>query len=580
MAFPTAFTDELMQRSDIVDIVGSYVSLATKGGRLWGLCPFHNEKTPSFKVDADKQVYYCFGCGKGGGVVNFIMEIENLDYPDAVRYLARRAGLEVPEDDKYTSTFARKKAICDLNRDAARFFYDTLIAEQGKPGMEYLAGSRQLKTGTIKKFGLGYAPDSWDALSKAMTEKGYSFENLTDAGLASARKNGNGIYDRFRARVMFPIIDVTGNIIGFSGRVLDGSEPKYINTPETLAYNKGSNLYGMNLAKKSKAGNLILAEGNLDVISLHQAGFDSAVASCGTALTESQVKLISKYTDNVVIAYDGDEAGVNAAKKAINLLSKADVSIKVLKLGDCKDPDEFIKKYGADGFKKLLEKSENHIEYQLSAVMGKYNLSDDDQKVMFLKEATALIAALNNRIEREVYGARVAEAASVSLEALKNEIETTRKRNLSRERKKEQQAVLAPEKSIQPKTRELKYKNVKSARAEEMLIRIVSADPSYFAMAERLGAEDFSSEVLGRAFSGLKNRWYQGQATAVAALESEFSREEMAHLISVVQEDADLLFADKAVGDCVNIIKSESEKREGSTAEERLRAMMNQKKAK
>ena len=401
MAFPENFITELTERNDIVDVVSSYVRLSKRSGaNLFGLCPFHSEKTPSFSVSPDKQIYHCFGCGKGGGVINFIMEVENLSFPEAVEFLAKRAGMPMPEETNDRESRKRARMLA-LNKEAARFFYSQLSTPAGAAACDYMR-QRQLSPATARNFGLGFAPDSWNSLTDAMKAKGFTEQELAEAGLARRGKSG-GVYDTFRNRLMFPVIDVRGNVIGFSGRILGEGEPKYMNSPETLVFNKSRNLFALNLAKKSKCGYIILSEGNIDVASLHQAGFDSAVASLGTSLTPEQARLISRYTDQVIIAYDNDGAGIKAAQRAIGILEKLDLKVKVLRLEGVKDPDEFIKRKGPEAFRKLLEGSENQIDYRLRQVTAKYDLSVDEQKVDFLKEATELVARLPGTVERQVY---------------------------------------------------------------------------------------------------------------------------------------------------------------------------------
>ena len=411
MAFPAAFIDELIVRNPIEDVVSQYVELKRKGGRLFGLCPFHGEKTASFSVSPDAQLYYCFGCHKGGGVINFIMDIEGLSYPDAVRFLANRAGLEVPEDEAYRSQYKLQERLWALCRDAARYYRRQLFSPEGKQAVEYIVG-RGLSRQTVTNFGLGFAPPGWSGLLDAMKEMGYSVDELMAAGLALRSQKSGGAYDRFRNRLMFPIIDIRGNVIGFGGRVMDDSTPKYLNSPESTIFNKRKNLFAMNVAKKSKLGYIILTEGYMDAIALHQYGFDSAVASLGTALTEEHANLLSKYTEQIVLTYDSDEAGQNATRRAVPILEKAGLKVKILRMEGAKDPDEFLKKFGADRFRLLLERSENHAEYQLQTLERRYDLSLDEQRVAFLSEAAQMIAGLPSAIEREVYGARAAQSAS------------------------------------------------------------------------------------------------------------------------------------------------------------------------
>ena len=329
MAFPASFIDELIARNPIEEVVGQYVSLKRSGSNMFGLCPFHGEKTASFSVSPDKGICYCFGCHKGGGVINFMMEIEGLSYPDAVRSLAKRAGMEVPEDEQYQSRYRAQERLWALMKEAGRFFHEQLYAPVGAACREYIS-KRGLTKSIVTQFGIGYAPDSWNALVDAMRKKGYTDQELRAADLVG-EKNGR-VYDRFRNRLMFPIIDVRGNVVGFGGRVLDKSEPKYLNSNETLIFNKRKNLFGLNFAKKTKQPNIILVEGNIDVVTLHQFGFDNAVASLGTSLTEDQVTLLSRYTEEVILTYDGDEAGQRAAKRAIPMLEKAGIKVRVLQV--------------------------------------------------------------------------------------------------------------------------------------------------------------------------------------------------------------------------------------------------------
>ena len=410
MAFPPAFLDELNARNPIEDVVGQYVALTRRGSNLFGLCPFHGEKTPSFSVAPEKGIFYCFGCHKGGGVVNFIMEIENLTYGDAVRFLAKRAGLEVPDDGAYQSQYKKKERLWALCRAAAQFYHAQLKTPAGEEARAYLQ-KRGVSGQTVTRFGLGYSPNRWTALLDVMTAKGYTKEELLEAGLLSQNRDKGTLYDRFRNRLMFPIIDVRGNVIGFGGRVMDDSTPKYLNSPETIIFNKRRNLFAMNVVKKSKREFIILTEGYMDAIALHQYGFDCAVASLGTSLTQEHADMLSKYTDELVLTYDGDEAGQNATQRAIPMLERTGLRVRILRMRGAKDPDEFLKKYGADRFRLLLEGCENQAEYRLRSLQMRFDLSQDEQKVEFAKQAAALIAGFGTAVEREVYGTRAAEAA-------------------------------------------------------------------------------------------------------------------------------------------------------------------------
>jgi len=560
LAFPQSFLDELVSRNPIDEVVSQYVNLTRKGSNLFGLCPFHSEKTGSFSVAPDKGIYYCFGCHKGGGVINFAMEIENLDYPDAVRFLAKRAGMEVPEDAGYQSTYRRQERLWALCKDAARWYHGKLQEDCGRQAREYLV-KRGLSGGTVTRFGLGFAPDGWNGLIDAMTKKGYEKQDLLDAGLALKSEKRGTVYDRFRNRLMFPIIDVRGNVIGFGGRVMDDSTPKYLNSPETVIFNKRKNLFAMNVAKKSKQGRIILTEGYMDAIALHQYGFDCAVASLGTALTEEQAHLLSKYTSQIVLTYDGDEAGQNATKRAIPLLEKAGLQVRVLRMQGAKDPDEFLKKYGADRFKVLLDGSQSQMEYRLQSLRSKYQLENDDQKVEFLQEAARLISSLDSPVEREIYGGRVAEMVGITPETMKLEVNKAFKRRMAIRRKQEEKKNLAPAEGQQPKVRSIRYDNLRSAMAEEGVLQTVLREESLLDRLRNLPGGQFSSPVLGRAYDALHQQRLHGGLVSLAALEGQFSKEEMEHLSGVAQKGSALVNED-ALQDFVKIIREEYAKRE------------------
>ena len=552
MPFPPAFLDELAARNPIEEVVGQYVNLKRSGSNLFGLCPFHGEKTPSFSVAPDKGIYYCFGRHKGGGVINFEMEIEGLSYPDAVRALAQRVGMEVPDDEEYQSRYRKQERLWALAKEAARFFVTQLYAPTGAEGLRY-AQSRGMSKGTLTRFGIGFAPDSWDSLCKAMRAKGYTDEELKDAGLVSvSQKNGN-IFDRFRNRLMFPIIDVRGNVIGFGGRVMDNSTPKYLNSPETEIFNKRKNLFALNVAKKTKLGYLILVEGYMDAIALHQYGFDCAVASLGTSLTEEHAVLLSRYTEQVVLIYDGDEAGQNATRRAIPMLEKAGLQVKVLQMRDAKDPDEFLKKFGADRFKLLLEESSNRVEYQLRAIQKKYDLNVDEDRVKFISEAAELVSSLGNAVQREIYGNRVAEAGKISPDAMKIEVNKAFKRRQYREKRKQERIDLAPAVAAQPKSRTIRYDNVRSAMAEEIVLAQCLSDAAMIAETEGLKPEEFSSPLLGRVFEQLQQQSRQGMVPSVAGL-TGFTGEEMAHIAGILQRNPGPV-SEQAMRDSIQVIR-------------------------
>ena len=517
---------------------------------MFGLCPFHSEKTPSFSVSPDKQIYHCFGCGKGGGVISFIMEIENLSFPEAVAFLARRANMPLPEQEDTRESKKRSRLLA-LNRDAARFFYEQLNSPVGERAREYMARRGISKT-TAVNFGLGCAPDAWDALEKAMREKGYTDYELFDAGLIKKGRNG-GWYDSFRDRLMFPVIDVRGNVIGFSGRILGENGPKYLNSPETPVFNKGRNLFALNLAKKSKKGYILLTEGNIDVVSLHQAGFDSAVASLGTSLTAEQARLISRYTDRVVIAYDNDAAGQKAAQRAIAILEKLDLKVRVLQMSGAKDPDEFIRLKGAEGFERLIEGSENQTEYLLAQIAKKYDLKTGAQKLDYLREAEELLARRPSAAEREIYCRRIASEVGISPQVIIGEVDSRRKRILRRAEKTEGRG--SPERGSQPAERQLRYDDPASAVAEEGVIRLLYLEPE-LASSPRLPApEEFSSPELGHIYTVLLDRLRAGRAVTADVLGGELESAEVSQLVSILQKPEVLASSSRALDDYINRIR-------------------------
>ena len=578
MQFSQNFLDELTARCDIADVVGSYVNLTPKGGNQFGLCPFHNEKTPSFSVNTGKQIYYCFGCHKGGGVINFIMEVENLSFPEAVEFLAKRAGMEVPQSDRRDESAERqRKRLLQLNKEAARWYYEVLLSEEGKAVRDYLE-KRRISRKVAVNFGMGAAPNAWDRLLQEMTRRGYSKQELLAAGLIVANKNG-GFYDKFRNRLMLPVLDHRGEVVGFGSRVIDNSEPKYMNTTETPVYHKRQVLYGLHLAKKTKRPNIILCEGNLDVVTLHQAGFDNAVASMGTALTVEQTRLLSRYTRELVLCYDNDGAGQQATERALQLLNNSEFTVKVLKLpnrmvdGQPKkqDADDFIKNHGAAAFENLLNGSGSGIEFRMAQIASQFDLTDDRGKVEYTAAITPVLAALSGAVERDVYAVRAAEAAGISPEAMKAEVERARKKLGYQQKKQRERRELNPTLSVQPTQRGLRYSNPRSAMAEEGLIRLLHLDATIFGDTPPLTQEEFSNELLGRIFFLL---WeYRSSPHPLNGLAGQLSGDEMSHLTAILQKPESTANAQKALADYIATIKHEVEKRTGGEIDPLVQAM-------
>ena len=575
--FEQRFLDELIARSDIVDVVSGYVALQRKGGNLFGLCPFHNEKTPSFSVSPDKQIYHCFGCKKGGGVINFIMEIENLTFPEAVRFLAKRANLPVPEDDGPQDGADRlRRRVLELNRDAARWYYDLLCSPEGAAVQAYL-DKRQIRKSIAVRFGMGASPDRWDGLLTAMTRRGYTKEELLAAGLVVNGRNGR-LYDKFRNRLMLPVIDTRGDVVGFGSRVIDNSEPKYMNTTETITYSKRRILYGLNLAKKTKRPNIILCEGNLDVVTLHQAGFDNAVASMGTALTVEQTRLLSRFTKELVLCYDNDNAGQLATQRALELLNNSEFSVKVLKLPNRmvdgkptkQDADDFIKNYGPAAFENLLSGSENGVEFRMTQIAARYDLTSDEGRIGYAGEMAEELCRLENAVERDVYTNRAAQTAGLSPEAMKLEVQRAFKRRAARDRKARERQELNLTRSLQPADRAIRYDDLRSAMAEEGVIRLLMQDDSLFPDQPPLREDEFSSPLLGRIYGEL---WRcRGSGSSMAALSASLTPEEMSHLTTLLQKPESTANAPQALADYIRIIREEGVKRSGRSAMDALAA--------
>ncbi len=554
--------------------MADYVALTPKGGNLWGLCPFHSEKTPSFSVSPDKHIFHCFGCGKGGGVIRFVMEMESLSFPEAVRKLAARAGLEMPEEDQEAQRRrAHRRRLLELNRDAARFYYETLKSPQGEPMLRYAQEKRRLTPTYIKRFGLGAAPNAWDSLIRAMTAQGYKKGELLETGLAVAGKNG-GVYDKFRNRLMLPVIDAAGDILGFTSRVMDDSAPKYLNTPETALFKKRGILYGINFAKLTKRGFFLLVEGNLDVITLHQAGIDNAVATMGTALTADHARLIGRYTHDLVLCYDNDSAGVEATQRAMTVLRDTDFNVRVLQLprrrtesGELvkQDPDDFIKFQGPAAFETLLSGSEDQTAYRLEVVAGKHDLTSNEGKVAYFKDIVPVLAGLPSAVEREIYAARVAKEVDISKDAVLHEVNAYRQGQARRARRQRERAALTPAANVQPKARSLRYEDPRSARAEEGVIRLLFLDPTLLERCGELEPETFSVPLWGKLFGLLRDRG--GEAVSPAALDGELSADEADLLSHLLQGPQSLAESRQAMGDYIEIIRAQAAKRLGGAGD-------------
>lgn len=545
MALPDQFLQELKIRSDMAEVASSYVNLKKRGRNYVGLCPFHSEKTPSFHIYTDSNSFYCFGCHAGGDVITFVRNIEHLDYMEAVKFLADRAGLQVPETDYDNSLSKLKGRILEINREAARFYHGCLAGEGGREGLSYLR-SRGLTDHTIRHFGLGYAPPSRFALTDHLTKLGYSKEEQVQANVAFVSRNGSRLVDRFAGRVMFPIIDLRGNVIAFGGRILTDEKPKYLNTSDTLVFKKSSNLFAMNFAKNCKDDRLLLVEGYMDVIALHQAGFSNAVATLGTALTQEQAQLMSRYVSEVIVSYDADEAGQRAAQRAIHFLRNCGVNVKVLVVPDGKDPDEYIRSHGEQGairFRQMLENSDNDVQYQLSKLKSRYNLREPAGQVAYLNGAAEILAELDNPMERDVYAGRLAQEMNIDRTAIQLQINKLRRGKERNQQKKEfreyQQQVTGVRDSVNPE----KFQNLRCANAEEGLIAFLLRNPSDREVQEiweTLSPENFCTAFNRRVYTAIMGKMRNGASCGLMDLSGEFTVEEIAAISRMIAKYSEI----------------------------------------
>ena len=527
-----------------------------------GLCPFHGEKTPSFNIYTENGSFYCFGCGVGGDVITFVMKMENLDYVDAVKFLAQRAGMDMPEDSYDDSMSKLRTRVYEANREAARYYYKMLYSPDGKHGLDYFHG-RMLTDRTIRHFGLGFADDDWSSLSDYLIGKGFSKNELVAANLAVKQRNGNGIYDRFRNRVMFPIIDLRGNVIAFGGRIMTDEKPKYLNTSDTPVFKKSENLFSLNNAKNSGSRTLILCEGYMDVIAVNQAGFQNAVATLGTALTREQAMLMKRYADEVVICYDSDEAGQKATSRAIPILRNAGLLVRILTVPSGKDPDEFIKSKGADGpeaFRALVEKSGNDVEYRLQKLRSNYNLNTSDGKVQFLEEATKVIAAIYSPIERDVYISRLCKEFEISKDSFVRQVNSINRRKDRENAKKE---VRRLQNDLSGRGDRLDTEHVKKPRsssAEEALIAYLINNPdSVKYINERLSKDQFQNELMKRYFTYFSDRIGSG-LDPLNNLTADFSEDERSRVYKIMSKHSAVAGTRRALDEYIQIINEESKK--------------------
>ena len=546
---PPDLIDEIIYKNPVEDVISSYVNLTKKGSRYMGLCPFHSEKTPSFVVYPDTKSFYCFGCGAGGSVITFVSKLENLTYLETIEHLAERAGIQLPADGyerREDPDLPSKKRILEMNRVAARFFHSCLTDPNiGRPGMEYLVGKRKLDMATIKHFGLGYAPDGFFSLTNHMKSLGYKPEELQYAFLCGKSQKGN-YYDYFRNRVMFPIIDTSGNVIGFGGRVLDDSKPKYLNTSDTPAFKKSRNLYALNFAKNAAAQSdeMILCEGYMDVIALHSAGYETAVATLGTALTDEQARIMSKYTKRVVISYDSDEAGQKATARATGILSDVGIDVRMLRLTDAKDPDEYIKKFGKIKFDGLLKSSVPDFEYRRDIVLGKYDVSIPESKIKAADELTTIISDYYSDVARELYISDIAKRLGLPAESLKADVNRKRsfknKKLQSGLKREADRSIMMIGDKVNPEA----SKNPAAVKAEEVILGILMQNEDARVHVQKnpdvLKPEMFFSEFSRELYRRIMELHTSDHGFSVPLLEEGYTPDEFSRVYSILHRRTEL----------------------------------------
>lgn len=567
MRFSDEFLAEIRDRNDIVNVISPYVDLRVRGSTATGLCPFHNEKTPSFTVYLNTQSYYCFGCGSGGEVITFIKNIENLDYTEAVTLLAERSGLALPADGYDDGVAKMKRRMLDANRDAAKFFHNNLFTPDGKAGLDYFL-NRGLTMETIRHFGLGFAPDKWDALLRHMKAKGYTEAELLSADLLKKTQKEH-IIDTYRNRAMFPIIDLKGSVIAFGGRVLDDSKPKYINTSDTLVYKKSQGVFALNFAKRGTDKTLILCEGYMDVIAYHQAGFTNAVAGLGTAFTPEQAKLLSRYAEDIILSYDSDEAGQKATRKAIFILSKTPLRIKVAKLTGGKDPDEIIKKFGKDKMRQILTDAVGDVEFDLERTKKDFDLTTPDGKVNYLDRAITILSALNNPIKWDVYASKLSSELGVEKNAIVIQIEKKSRQRAGREAKQQFSKAATFNDEILKKVNPERQNNLVAAKAEETLIASLLSNPDfYFKIKDKLKEDDFSTQINLRIYKIIAKRLEDNRPIEITYFSDELSDMEIGYLVRLESMRENLGNTVRECLDCIKRMREEKLERKQKKASE------------
>jgi len=554
------FISELKYRSDISDIASSYMQLKRRGRNLVGLCPFHGEKTPSFNIYTENGSFYCFGCGAGGDVITFIMKIENLDYMEAVKFLAQRAGMDMPEETVDDSMSKLRTRVFEANREAARFYYSKLYSPEGSAALNYLH-TRVLTDNTIRRFGLGYSPNSRFALTNHLKAKGFTDSELIAANLVFKARSGNGVVDRFVDRAMFPIIDLRGNVIGFGGRIMSDQKPKYLNTSDTIVFNKSQNLFSLNNAKNSGTRRLILCEGYMDVITLNQAGFTDAVATLGTALTTEQAMLMKRYCDEVVICYDADEAGQKATQRAIGILRNTGLVVRVLSIPDGKDPDEFIRKNGDKGtaaFKNILENSGNDVEYRLFKLKQNYDIKTTDGKFAYLSQAVKVLSSLDNRMEQDIYASKLSAEVEVEKNSILEQIKKSERAKYRNDRKNEFSKLSSKISGRDDKINPQHSKKPRATVAEQNLIAYLINNPDKLSFIEKkITPDDFVTDFNKSLFEYCSKR-IKDSKEPLTTLSADFTADEVSAIVSIITKYSQVAATDTALLEYINTIKEEN----------------------
>ncbi len=553
------FLSQLKYRSDLSEIAANYMQLKRRGRNLVGLCPFHSEKTPSFNIYTENGSFYCFGCGTGGDVITFVMKMENLDYMEAVRFLAQRAGMSMPEDNFDDSSSRLRTRIFEANREAARFFHQKLNEECGKAALDYLH-RRALSDRTIRHFGLGYSPNSRFALTNHLRQKGFTDAELIAANLVYQARSGKGVVDRFYDRVMFPIIDLRGNVIAFGGRILSDMKPKYLNTSDTLVFSKSNNLFSLNNAKNAGSKFLILCEGYMDVIALNQAGFTQAVATLGTALTEEQALLMKRYCEEVVICYDADEAGQKATARAIDILRRAGMPVRILTVPDGKDPDEFIRNHGDKGpaaFKNILENSGNDVDYRLFKLQSSYDLNIPQSKMSYLNEAVKIISSLDNAMERDIYCSKLSDITAVSKDSIKEQVDKQLRQKYRSRRRSEFSEITKKISARDDRINPQHQSNLRAATAEEKLIAYLLKNPDKLSfISSRLKTEDFVTDFNRKLYEYFFER-IKSDLDPTLNISKDFTSDEQSQIYRIIHQDEALSSTTDAASEYIRTIKEE-----------------------